>query len=216
MESMPPLRIVLVDDHPIVRTGFRQLLDMESDLEVAAEAGTAKELAALMLTTSFDLLILDLSLPDGDGLVMIRHLLAQRPGLPIVVLSMHSGPLYMHEARSAGARAFVSKSSHPEEILLAIQAVRRGESYFGSDDNSRDSAPQSDSLLAEVPQLTQREAQVLLLLARGHSVARVASTIGINPKTAYAHRASIYNKLGFSSDLALRKFAIQRGLIEPD
>lgn len=210
---MPPLRIVLVDDHPIVRTGFRQLLDMESDLAVTAEAGSAKELAALMLTTPFDLLILDLSLPDGDGLVMIRHLLAQRPNLPIIVLSMHSGPLYMHEARTAGARGFVSKSSNPDEILLAIAAVRRGDAYFGDEEGGSDS---DDSLLARVPQLTQREAQVLLLLARGHSVARVASTIGINPKTAYAHRASIYNKLGFSTDIALRRFAIQNGLIEPD
>lgn len=212
---MPPLRIVLVDDHPIVRTGFRQLLEMESDLEVTAEAGSAKELAALMLTTAFDLLILDLSLPDGDGLVMIRHLLAQRPSLPIIVLSMHSGPLYIHEARAAGARGFVSKSSNPDEILLAIQAVCRGEGYFGNEGNGDDAA-NGDSLLARVPQLTQREAQVLLLLARGHSVARVASTIGINPKTAYAHRASIYTKLGFSTDIALRRFAIQNGLIEPD
>lgn len=212
---MPPLRIVLVDDHPIVRTGFRQLLDLESDLVVTAEAGSAKELAALMLTTPFDLLILDLSLPDGDGLVMIRHLLAQRPTLPIIVLSMHSGPLYMHEARTAGARGFVSKSSNPDEILLAIQAVRRGDSYFGDEGDGDDLEP-GESLLARVPQLTQREAQVLLLLARGHSVARVASTIGINPKTAYAHRASIYNKLGFSTDIALRRFAIQNGLIEPD
>lgn len=212
---MPPLRIVLVDDHPIVRAGFRQLLDLESDLVVTAEAGNAKELAALMLTTPFDLLILDLSLPDGDGLVMIRHLLAQRPNLPIIVLSMHSGPLYMHEARLAGARGFVSKSSNPDEILLAIQAARRGEGYFG-DEGLGDTAEPGESLLARVPQLTQREAQVLLLLARGHSVARVASTIGINPKTAYAHRASIYNKLGFSTDIALRRFAIQNGLIEPD
>ena len=101
---MPPLRIALVDDHPIVRAGFRQLLEMEPGWKVTAELGNAREVAQWMLGGSVDVMVMDLSLPDGDGLVLIRHLLLQRPGLAIVVLSMHDGALYVQDAISAGAR----------------------------------------------------------------------------------------------------------------
>jgi DNA-binding NarL/FixJ family response regulator len=213
---MPPLKIVLVDDHPIVRAGFRQLLDLEADWEVAAEVGSAQELAALMLGTAFDVLVLDLSLPDADGLVMIRHLLAQRPNLAIVVLSMHDGALYVQDAMTAGARGYVTKRSAPDEIVDAIRAIERGENYLGRDIRGDAAAAFSDDAEAQLPELTAREAQVLLLLVRGHSVARVASTIGIHPKTAYAHRTNIYSKLKLSSDHDMRRLAIRRGLIAPD
>lgn len=213
---MPPLKIVLVDDHPIVRAGFRQLLDLEADWEVAADVGSAQELAALMLGTTFDVLVLDLSLPDADGLVMIRHLLAQRPDLAIVVLSMHDGALYVQDAMTAGARGYVTKRSAPDEIVDAIRAIERGENYLGRDIRGEAAGAFSDDAEAQLPELTAREAQVLLLLVRGHSVARVASTIGIHPKTAYAHRTNIYTKLKLASDHDLRRLAIRRGLIAPD
>ena len=130
---MPPLNIVLVDDHPIVRAGFKQLLELEPGWQVTAEVGGAQELAAWFLTSTCDVLVLDLSLPDGDGLVMIRHLLAQRPGLAIVVLTMHDGALYVQDALSAGARAYVTKRSGPDELVDAIRAVERGERYLGQD-----------------------------------------------------------------------------------
>lgn len=212
---MPPLQIVLVDDHPIVRAGFKQLLELEPDWRVTAEVGSARDLAALMLHTTFDVLVLDLSLPDADGLVMIRHLLAQRPELAIVVLSMHGGALYVQDALAAGARGYVTKSSPPEEIISAIRAIEAGERYVVPElrgHHSQDADSDSD---ARLPELTAREAQILLLLARGHSVARVASAVGISPKTAYAHRANIYAKLKLSSDHDLRKLAAHRGLIDP-
>jgi DNA-binding NarL/FixJ family response regulator len=206
------LRIVLVDDHPIVRAGFKQLLDMEPGWTVVAAVGSAHELAAWLLTSSCDVLVLDLSLPDGDGLVMIRHLLAQRPGLAIVVLSMYDNDLYVQDALSAGARGYVTKRAAPDELIEAIRTVERGEVYVAEDVRRRipGQADDGDGLL---PELTGREAQVFLLLARGHSVSRVASTIGISNKTAYAHRSSIYAKLGVNSDYELRMLARRRGVV---
>lgn len=208
---MPPLRIALVDDHPIVRAGFRQLLELEPSWEVAGEAGSARELAAWLLTSTCDVLVLDLSLPDGDGLVLIRHLLAQRPGMAIVVLTMHEGALYVRDALSAGARGYVTKRSAADELVQAIRAIERGETFLSHDVRMHGSPDESDheSLL---PELTPREAQVLLLIARGHSVARVATTMGISNKTAYAHRSNIYAKLDLQSDYQLRQLAINRGL----
>ena len=210
---MPPLRIALVDDHPIVRAGFRQLLEMEPGWQVTAELGNARDVAAWMLGGSCDVMVMDLSLPDGDGLVLIRHLLLQRPGLAIVVLSMHDGALYVQDAISAGARGYVTKRAAPDELVDAIRAVGRGERYVGQDVrlHADEAGPGAEERL--LPELTSREAQVFLLLARGHSVARVAATIGISNKTAYAHRANIYTKLRLQSDFQLHELAKRRGLV---
>lgn len=206
------LKIVLVDDHPIVRAGFRQLLELEPGWRVVAQVGSVRELAAWMLTGSCDLLVLDLSLPDGDGLVVLRQLLAQRPGLAVVVLSMHDGALYVQDALSAGARGYVTKRSAPDELVHAIRAAERGERYVSQDVRGAAMSAE-DSPEASLPELTGREAQVFLLLARGHSVSRVAATIGISNKTAYSHRSNIWGKLKLQSDYELRALARRRGLI---
>lgn len=210
---MPPLRIALVDDHPIVRSGFRQLLELEAGWQVVAELGGARELAAWMLGGHCDVLVLDLSLPDGDGLVLLRHLLAQRSDLAIVVMSMHDGALYVQDALSAGARGYVTKRSAPDELVDAIRAAGRGERYLGQD--VREHAAPGHGDTERLPELTAREAQVFLLLARGHSVARVAATLQVSQKTAYAHRTNIYAKLAVGSDYALRELAQRRGLLVP-
>ena len=209
---MPPVNIVLLDDHPIVRAGFKQLLELEPDWTVTADVGTARELAAALISSHCDVLVLDLSLPDGDGLVMIRHLLAQRPGLDIVVLSMHDSALYVQDAMAAGAKGYVTKRSAPDELIDAIRTVVEGDIYLGRDIRRfAEAATTGDQHL--VPELTAREAQVFLLIARGHSVAKVASTVGINTKTAYAHRSNIYAKLKIFSDHELRSLARVRGLL---
>lgn len=209
------LKIVLVDDHPIVRAGFKQLLELQPGWTVAAEVGSAQELAQALIQVECQVLVLDLSLPDGDGLVMIRHLLAQRPWLLIVVLTMHDGALYVQDAMAAGARAYVTKRSAPDELITAVHAVANGETYLGTD--VRRYVEAGSGLLDEqhLPELTSREAQVFLLIARGHTVAKVAATIGISTKTAYAHRSNVYSKLKIFSDHQLRVLARTRGLIPP-
>lgn len=212
-EFMSPLKIVLVDDHPIVRAGFKQLLELEPDWEVTADVGTAEDLAGVLIQSSCDVLVLDLSLPDGDGLVMIRHLQAARPGLAIVVLTMHDGALYVQDAMAAGAKGYVTKRSAPDELIDAIRAVANGEVYLGNDVRRFAESPADTGEYHQLPELTLREGQVFLLIARGHSVSKVAATVGISTKTAYAHRSNIYSKLKIFSDHDLRALARQRGLI---
>lgn len=210
---MPQLKIILVDDHPIVRAGFRQLLELEPTWEVAAEAGTAEELAEVLLRHPCDVLVLDLSLSDGDGLVMLRNLLAQRPELAIVVLTMHDGALFVQGAMAAGAMAYVTKRAAPDELIDAIRAVASGNTYLAQDIRHHAQARGKPGNEERLPELTAREAQVFLLIARGHSVSKVAATIGINPKTAYAHRNNIYCKLKVFSDHDLCVLARGRGLV---
>lgn len=207
---MQSLKIVLVDDHPIVRAGFRQLLDMQPGWQ-AAELGSAAELAAHMRAEPLDLLVLDLSLADADGLVLLRQVLTVRPSLPVIVLSMHDSALYVQDAINAGARGYVTKRSGPDEIVDAVRCVLAGEQYLSRDVRSGRVAGSAGE--DHAPELTPRESQVWLLIARGHSVARVAKTMDVSPKTVYAHRSSIYTKLGLSSDHELRQLAIRRGLV---
>lgn len=207
---MQPLKIVLVDDHPIVRAGFRQLLDMQPGWQ-AVEMGSAAELAAHMRSEPLDVLVLDLSLADADGLVLLRHVLSVRPSLPVIVLSMHDSALYVQDAIAAGAGAYVTKRSGPDEIVDAVHAVLSGRQYLSRDLRAIRGADGGGE--AQAPELTARESQVWLLIARGHSVARVAKTMGVSPKTVYAHRSSIYTKLGVSTDHELRQLAARRGLV---
>lgn len=210
---MSPLKIALVDDHPIVRAGFKQLLELEPGWEVTADVGSAQELAAVLIQSRCDVLVLDLSLPDGDGLVMIRHLLARRPDMAIVVLTMHDGALYVQDAMAAGAKGYVTKRSAPDELIDAIRTVALGGVYLGRDVRRYAEASPRAGEQHQLPELTAREAQVFLLIARGHSVAKVAATVGISSKTAYAHRANIYAKLKVFSDHELRMHARVRGLV---
>lgn len=186
---------------------------MEPGWTVTAEIGSARELGAWMLGGACDVMVMDLTLPDGDGLVLIRHVLAQRPGLAVVVLSMHDGMLFVQDALSAGARGYVTKRAAPDELVDAIRAVSAGEVYLGTDVRTQGNDGEQGGQEHLLPELTLREAQVFLLLARGHSVARVAATIGISNKTAYAHRANIYQKLQLRSDFQLHELALKRGLV---
>ena len=206
------LRIFLVDDHQIVRAGFKQLLEMEPGWEVVGEAGSVAELADSMLRVQFDVMVLDLSLPDGDGLVLLRQVLSKHPDMAVVVMSMHEGALYVQDAMSSGARAYVTKRSGFEELVEALKVVQSGETYVSEDVRavSQDGQRRGVNLL---PELTSKEANVFLLLARGHSVSRVAATLNVSNKTVYSHRNSIWNKLGLTSDFELRKLAHQRGLV---
>ncbi|MFZ5657914.1 MAG: response regulator [Pseudomonadota bacterium] len=206
---MQPLKIVLVDDHPIVRAGFRQLLDMQPGWQ-AVELGSAAELAAHMRGEPLDVLVLDLSLADADGLVLLRHVLTVRPSLPVIVLSMHDSALYVQDAIAAGADGYVTKRSGPDEIVDAVHAVLAGRQYLSRDVRA---IATRGGAGGQAPELTARESQVWLLIARGHSVARVAKTMGVSPKTIYAHRSSIYAKLGVATDHELRQLAARRGLV---
>lgn len=197
------MRVGLLDDHPIVRAGLGQLIRLELGWNVALEAETAAAFMQAYRPGDLDLLITDLSLPDRDGLVLLGQLREQDATLGTVVLSMHDAPLYRQRALESGALAFISKRDPPGELIARLRAL--GE---GAEPADAAAAEVGDSLLAR---LTQREREVMLLLVRGHSVARIARTLDCADKTVYVHRAQLMRKLDCDSLPALVQLASARG-----
>lgn len=204
--------IVLVDDHAIVREGFKRLIDLEPDLEVIAECRNADDAVEAIMQHRPDLMVLDLSLPDGSGLPLIEHLHSVAPHTRIVVLSMHDGEPYVSEALRRGASGYVTKGVAPEELVAGLRAVMRGEQFLSSDLRQR-RADRPDEDLDPFGRLTAREREVFLLLAAGRAPKQVAAELGIGQKTVYIHRASLMGKLGAGSELDLYRMANERGLL---
>ena len=202
-------RIVLVDDHAIVREGFKRLIEAEPGLEVIAECGDAEEALETILAQAADLVVLDLSLPNGGGLPLLEHLLSVRPRLRVVVLSMHDSEPYISEALRRGAWGYVSKCAAPEELIAGLREVLAGRQFLSSDIARRRASGEVDPLA----RLTGREHEVFLLLARGLTPKQAAAELGIGQKTVYIHRASLMGKLGAGSELDLYRLARERGLI---
>ncbi len=206
--------IVLVDDHAIVREGFKRLIEMESDLDVVAECRTADDAVDAVARLRPDLVILDLSLPDGSALPLIEHLLSVAPLTHVVVLSMHDGEPYVAEALRRGASGYVTKGAGPEELIAGLRVVMRGECFLSSDLCER-RARHPVRLLDPISRLTAREREVFMLLAGGLAPKQVAARLGIGQKTIYIHRASLMGKLGAGSELDLYRMATERGLLPP-
>ncbi|HUW52289.1 MAG TPA: response regulator transcription factor [Rhodanobacter sp.] len=204
--------IVLVDDHAIVREGFKRLIELEPDLDVVAECRSADDAVEVASLWHPDLLALDLSLRDTSGLPLIEHLLGVSPKTRIVVLSMHDSEPYVSEALRRGASGYVTKGAAPEELVAGLLAVMQGECFLSSDLRQR-RAERPDAALDPVSQLTTREHEVFLLLAGGRVPKQVAAELGIGQKTIYNHRASLMGKLGAGSDLDLYRIASERGLL---
>jgi two-component system, NarL family, response regulator FusR len=205
-------RIVLVDDHAIVREGFKRLIEMEADLEVTAECRSADEAVEAVMKERPDLVALDLSLPDGGGLPLIEHLRSISPETRIVVLSMHDGEPYVSEALRRGASGYVTKGVAPEELVAGLRAVMDDKRFLSSDlERRRAERPHEE--LDPLHRLTTREREVFLLLAEGKTPKQVAAELGIGQKTIYIHRASLMGKLGAGSELDLYRLAVERGLI---
>jgi DNA-binding NarL/FixJ family response regulator len=204
--------IVLVDDHAIVREGFKRLIELESDLEVVAECRSADDAVEAVAKWRPHLVALDLSLPDGSGLPLIEHLLSVSVETRIVVLSMHDGDPYVSEALRRGASGYVTKGVAPEELVAALRAVMDGEVFLSSDLRER-RAGRSSAVLDPINRLTAREREVFLLLAGGLTPKQAAAELGIGQKTVYIHRASLMGKLGAGSELDLYRMASDRGLL---
>lgn len=205
--------IVLVDDHAIVREGFKRLIGMEPDLEVIAECRNADDAVEAIAQHQPDLVALDLSLPDGSGLPLIEHLLSVAADTRIVVLSMHDGEPYVSEALRRGASGYVTKGVAPEELVAGLRAVMQGEQFLSSDLRQR-RAERPGEALDPFERLTAREREVFLLLAAGRAPKQVAAELGIGQKTVYIHRASLMGKLGAGSELDLYRMASERGLLD--
>jgi DNA-binding NarL/FixJ family response regulator len=218
---MTPLktRILLADDHALVRRGLRLVLDAESDLEVVAEAGDGAEAIQLALGTEIDLAILDLSMPRMTGLHAVAELRRRKPQLRTLILSMHENERYLYEALKAGASGYVLKSVADRDLVEACRAAMRGEAFLypgGETPLIRDFLRQArnrDPMLEDP--LTAREQEVVKLIAESYSTRQIADALVISEKTVDRHRTNILEKLGMHDRVELTRYAIRRGLVEP-
>ncbi|MFD5280847.1 response regulator [Streptomyces rubrogriseus] len=213
------IRILLADDHALVRRGVRLILDREPDLEVVAEAGDGAEAIDMARAHEADLAVLDIAMPRLTGLQAARELAALKPGLRILMLTMHDNEQYLFQALKSGACGYVLKSVADRDLVAACRAAMRDEPFLYPGavtalirnylDRVRHGEETSDHIL------TPREEEVLKLVAEGHSSKEIAEILFISIKTVQRHRANLLQKLGLRDRLELTRYAIRAGLIEP-
>jgi len=212
-------RILLADDHAVVRRGLRMVLDAEPDLEVVAEAGDGAEAVRRALGEDVQLAIFDIAMPRMTGLQAVREINRRRPEVRTLILSMHKNEQYVYEALKAGAAGYVVKTAADRDLVEACRAAMRGERFLYPGartplieeylEHARTDRP-----LREEP-LTPREQEVVKLIAEGYSGRRIAETLVISEKTVERHRANALEKLGMHDRVELTRYAIRRGLVEP-
>lgn len=214
------IRILIADDHAVFRSGLRALLEKESDIEVVGETGSGLDTLKAMETIKVDVLVLDINMPGLSGNRVAEQALQQRPTLAIVILTMHEDEYYLQELLRIGVRGYVLKKSTGTEVLHAIRAVYRGDSYIDPAMASLVISPYVGRTPAKKPSraslLTQREKEVLELLVYGHTNAEVAEKLCISDRTVETHRTNITGKLGLKSRADLVRFAIDNGLLKVD
>ncbi len=211
------MRIVLADDHPIVRQGLYALLEAETDFQIVGEAGDGLEAVALVERVKPDVLVLDLMMPGLAGLEVARQTRQRSPQTRIVILSMHADEGYVLEALTAGASAYVLKKSTTGDLVKAIRDAIAGRRFL--------SPPLSDRLIDAYIEkakgepldpyntLTPREREILQLVAEGHTNAAIATRLSISPRTVEMHRASLMRKLSLQNQVELVRYAVQRGIL---
>lgn len=208
------IELLLVDDHAVVREGYRRLIERRADLHVAAEAGDAEETLRCLRQHPIEVVVLDLSMPGMSGIELIQRILQRFPETRILVFSMHRDPLYASQAIRAGALGYVTKSSIPETLIQAIYKVARHERVL-----SPDIAPEMALTLLEgennpARELSPREFEILRHLLGGQSVEEIATILNLSPKTVQNTHYQIKGKLGVRSDLELARLAIRLKLID--
>lgn len=207
------IRILLVEDHAVVRNGYRRLLDAEQDMRVVAEAASADEAYACLVAGGVDLAVVDLNLKGGSGIEAIRRMLAREAGLRVLVISMHDNPSFVTQAMRAGALGYLTKNSEPEEMLTGLREVAAGRRVL-SEDVARAVAAAALEGDAPLARLTPREFDVLRLAARGESPGTIARSMHLSQKTIHNHLSAIRQKLEADNDFKLLQLAARYGLID--
>jgi DNA-binding NarL/FixJ family response regulator len=203
------MKILLVDDHAVVRAGLRRMLAMVSEAEIL-EAATGRESLAIARAQSLDLIVLDLNLPELGGVELVARL-RQVGSAPILVLSMHAEPLYVTRALNAGAQGYVSKNASPDELLTAIRRVGAGGRYV-EQEIAQALALQTTTPASSLAQLAPRELEILRQLAAGKSLSEIADVLGLGYKTIANNCSLIKTKLGVTRTADLLRLALEAGL----
>jgi len=217
MNTSGEIRILIVDDHSVLRAGIRALLDVQPDFDVVGEAGDGQEALARVRDLQPDIVLMDIGMPGMDGLAATRAIKGFRPETRILILTQHENKEYVIPALKIGASGYVLKRADGDELLTAIRAIVAGDTFFDPrvtgilvEDVRRDSQAPIDPL----DTLTEREREVFVMLARGNTYQQIADALFITPKTVDFHRSNLVRKLNISSRSELIRYALQRGLID--
>lgn len=209
------IRVFVADDHAVVRRGVLQILEESPDIEIIGEASTGLEVLQAMPDQDYDVLLLDIAMPDGSGLDVLKQLQTLRPDLPVLILSMYPEKQYALRALKSGAAGYLTKESAPEELTTAIRQVAGGGTYI--------TRSLAEKLVAElggeaggepIDILSDREYQVLTLLGAGKSATEIAAALSLSVKTISTYRARILDKLDLDSTAEIIRYAVDRGLVE--
>ncbi len=214
-----PTRILIADDHTLVRAGLRRILEDEVDIEVVAEASDGAEAVSAAQQNEIDVAILDISMPKLTGLQAARRVLDYKPDVRVLMLSMHDNEEFLFEALRVGAAGYVLKSSAESDLVGACRTAMRGEPFLYPDAvtalirDHLERAREGESVPADP--LTPRESEIVKLIAEGHTSREIAELLVISEKTVDRHRANVLEKLGMRDRVDLTRYAIRRGLAEP-
>ena len=212
---MPPsgrIRVLLVDDHAVVREGYKRLLESDKTIVVTGEAGSGQDAYRLFAEQQPDVVVMDISLPGMSGIEIMRRMLIREPEAKVLIFSMHEDDVFTSRALQAGARGYITKSSAPEVLVEAVQAVAHDQLYIDRD-ITRKLAVQRRGSENALKLLSAREFEVFRLLAIGHSVTEISETLNLNWKTVANYQSIVKQKLGVESTVQLARIALSHGLI---
>ena len=209
------VRILIVDDHAVLRAGLKMLIDAEDDLEAVGEAANARDAVFQARSLKPDVILMDVVMPDQSGLDVLPTLLHERPETKVLVLSMQDDPQYVRQAFSAGASGYILKEAADTEVVAAIREVANGNSYVHPTVGARlIAAENAEARRADEDPLSDREREVLRLLALGHTNQEISAQLFISVRTAETHRAHIMQKLRLTSRAELVRYALEQGVLE--
>jgi two-component system invasion response regulator UvrY len=209
------IKILIADDHAVVRRGLRQIINDEPDFEVVAEAQNGQEVLDKLEGSDCNVLVLDITMPDKNGLAVLQEVKATRPRLPILILSMHPEDQFALRALKLGASGYLTKESAPEELVGALRKVMNGGKYI--------SASLAEQLVAEISsdsprpspeRLSEREFQVLRMIAQGKTISQIADDMGLSVKTVSTYRTRLLLKMKMKTNAELVRYAVQHGLVD--
>jgi DNA-binding NarL/FixJ family response regulator len=213
-----PIRVILADDHALVRQGFRRILEDESDSTVVGEAGGGAEAIELARTLDPDVVVLDMAMPEINGLHAAIDILRARPDRPILILSMYDDAQYVRNALAAGVRGYILKNARETELIRAVRALAGGGRFLSPEIEAaleRSAPPGGDDPDDAFSQLSARELQVLRLVAMGKSNKEIAAVLGVSANTVAVHRTNLMARLGVHKAAELVLIAVKKGLVNP-
>ncbi|NRN27938.1 response regulator [Photorhabdus heterorhabditis] len=205
------IRIALIDDHVVVRSGFAQLLTLENDLEIAGQYGSANEAWLDLLRNPIDVAVMDIAMPDESGLHLLTRLRQKRPDFRTIILSIYDTTAFVQSALDAGACGYLTKRCGPEELVQAVRSVHKGGCYLCAD--ALKALRQTPQDIKALRVLTLREREIFDLLINGINVKTIAEQLNLSPKTVHVHRANILGKLQCDSTIDLVHYALQHQIL---